>query len=107
MEIVAEWDERYSPELQKLYKEKDVEALVIPAMRKKVFALDDSIKRVYAVRPVKPGGKDLPKGKRVMQAMFRFPKERSGFDPDIVVPGGGLAARGGKEGIMLRMVSSS
>ena len=41
----------------------------------------------------------------MLQAIFRIPANKSGLDPDIVVPGGGLAARSGKEGIMLRMVS--
>ena len=105
VEMCAEWDERYSPELRKLMEGKDAANAAGAVLKKKIFGWDTAIKKVYAVRPVKPQGKELPKGKRVMQAIFRIPANKSGLDPDVVVPGGGLAARSGKEGIMLRMVS--
>ena len=107
IELVAEWYEKDSKELQKLYKDnKDASPHITAALKKKVHGLESSIKRTYAVRPVKRDGKELPAGNRVWQAIFRIRKEISGLVPELEPPaGGGTAIKSGKEEIIIRTVT--
>ena len=102
VELIAEWDERWSPALQKLLEDKDGMYAALAEIKKRVYALDSTIKKAYGVRAVKKDGKDLPKGRRLIQALFRIHTDRSGFPrggggcgqerPGCVVPPDGLAA---------------
>ena len=52
LELIAEWDEKYSAELRKLFEEKEWTEKIRAAMKKKVMALDPTIQKVYGVKPI-------------------------------------------------------
>ena len=107
LELIAEWEEQYSPELKKLFEDKEFTEKIRTTLKKKVMALDPAIQKVYGVKPilernVKGKKKKLQPGKRMAQAIFRLVVEKTGL---AVGHTGGIAPKSGKSAIFLRHVS--
>ena len=107
LELIAEWDEQYSPELKKLFEDKEFAEKIRTTLKKKVMALDTSIQKVYGVkhiteRNIQGKKKKLQPGKRMAQAIFRLSVEKTGL---AVGHTGGIAPKSGKSAIFLRHVT--